>query len=544
MDVVWDAPGPGSWQLDRSHYDAALTPIGYMVARGSDAAYRTGFAEAGVPADGTEFRVVNGFIYTRVRPLFGADRPTAKTPPDWVVKLVGRLHPEMRRREKLAADRLAQPRFRAALAEWTTTIRPRVVARNRSLQAIDLGALDDAALAAHVNALIDHAYQSCVLHHRLHMDDLGPLGAYVVFCRDRGIDPTLALKALAGASPSTVEPRRQLTAIRRTVEAAGIKPTSLDEVRAAGPEAARLLDDYLEHHGSVLFSGYDIDTPTLRERPGVILAAIMSATAPAEHAMADTIAADLRGQIPTGDQAEFDRTLADAREAMDMRDDNGPITVEWPGGLLRLGLLEVGHRLAERGAAAHARHVFELEADEVATLLLAGTGPTAAELSERAERREGQRSLDPPPCLGDEPEDPPLHLLPPSMGQAMDMVNTVISALFGAQDPAAPPLSGSGIGSEPYTGIARVAETAEEAITAMEPGDVLVTRATSPAFNLVLGIAGALVTVHGGPMSHAAVLSRELDLPAVIGVQDCLSHITTGDRIEVDPARGVVSVVG
>ena len=77
----------------------------------------------------------------------------------------------------------------------------------------------------------------------------------------------------------------------------------------------------------------------------------------------------------------------------------------------------------------------------------------------------------------------------------------------------------------------------------MQPGDVLITRATSPAFNLVLGIAGGLVTVHGGPMSHAAVLSRELGLPAVIGVEDCLDHIQSGDRVEVDPAKGLVTVL-
>ena len=68
-----------------------------------------------------------------IRPLFGADKPSAKPPPDWVVKLVGRLHPEMRRREKRAADRLANPRFRQVLAEWTDTIRPGVVAQQPSV---------------------------------------------------------------------------------------------------------------------------------------------------------------------------------------------------------------------------------------------------------------------------------------------------------------------------------------------------------------------------------------------------------------------------
>jgi len=44
-------------------------------------------------------------------------------------------------------------------------------------------------------------------------------------------------------------------------------------------------------------------------------------------------------------------------------------------------------------------------------------------------------------------------------------------------------------------------------------------------------------------MSHAAVLSRELKLPAVIGVEDCLDHIGNGDRVEIDPMKGTVTVL-
>jgi len=129
------------------------------------------------------------------------------------------------------------------------------------------------------------------------------------------------------------------------------------------------------------------------------------------------------------------------------------------------------------------------------------------------------------------------------MAKMLDLVLTLAQALFGANEPPDAPLSGTGIGNEVFVGTARVAETAEEAIATMEDGDVLVTRATSPAFNLVLAIAGGLVTVHGGPMSHAAVLSRELKLPAVIGVEDCLDHIHNGDRIELDPTKGTVTIL-
>jgi pyruvate,water dikinase len=112
-----------------------------------------------------------------------------------------------------------------------------------------------------------------------------------------------------------------------------------------------------------------------------------------------------------------------------------------------------------------------------------------------------------------------------------------------AGDRADPPLSGTGVGTSSYTGRAVVADSADDAMDRLAPGDVLVVRATSPAFNLVLSIAGAVVTVDGGAMSHAAVLARELGIPAVIGASGALS-ITDGTMVEVDPVAGVVRPLG
>lgn len=105
------------------------------------------------------------------------------------------------------------------------------------------------------------------------------------------------------------------------------------------------------------------------------------------------------------------------------------------------------------------------------------------------------------------------------------------------------PLSGAGIGDTAYVGRVRRAESPEEAMTAMEPGDVLVVRATSPAFNSVLGLAGAVVTADGGVLSHAAVLARELGIPAVVGAAGALD-LPDGATVEVDPRAGRVRVVG
>jgi pyruvate,water dikinase len=87
------------------------------------------------------------------------------------------------------------------------------------------------------------------------------------------------------------------------------------------------------------------------------------------------------------------------------------------------------------------------------------------------------------------------------------------------------------------------AETADAAFDRLAPGDILVTRTTTPAYNTVLTLVGGLVTGEGGPMSHAAVLSRELGLPAVIGVGDGFEALLDAMVVEVDPRAGTVRIL-
>lgn len=542
---TFEPPGPGSWELDRSHYDSAITPLtSELMTAGTETAYRKLFETIGVPAAGVEMRAVNGFVYTRVVPYFGANSSSTKAPPKWLVKLIFTLHPEMRRRERRATEQFASKTFASVIDDWHRKIRPDYVERNLAYQDTDLAGLTDPELADHVDELIAYVLETYEEHHRLHGYDIGPLAQLVVACRDWGVDARDALAALGGSSPSTIEPRRQLAAIRAEVEACGVTPASLDDVRAASPRAAALLDAYLERHGSVVFASYDLNSPTLGECPDLVLSTIVHAVEPtdADDAAGAAIGA-LRERVPASNRAELEELLADAGQAMDMRDDNGPVTVEWPNGLLRLALLEAGRRLASSGRLDDADHIFELERGELAGLIGQGLGPSSSEVADRRQRRVAQQELDPPERLGPEPLDPPIDALPPSMGRALDMTLAAVAALGMSEREQKPPLTGSGIGTAVFTGTARVAMTAQDALGSLAPGEILVTRATSPAFNLVLSLAGGLVTVDGGPMSHAAVLSRELGLPAVIGVADCLDHVADGATIELDPAAGTVRVL-
>jgi pyruvate,water dikinase len=549
-EPVFDAPGPGCWDLDRSHYTGGATRIvQWLLRESTDAAFRKLFVEFGVPAETLAMRFVHGFVYARLRPLVAPDKPPRRSPPPWVLRIVARAHPEFRRRTAAAARTLEERPWRAEVQRWRDEIRPRLEAANLRFQAVDLPSCSDTELAEHLTSLLGYLRSTYEEHFRLHGFDLGPIGMLILAGRSWDLSASDIVPALVGASPSTSAPAVALAHLRRGVADLGLRPSSLEEVRAASPDLAADLDRYLHYRGATLYSGYDLDTPTLGESPDVVLRTILAGRdTSSDTGAAASVAEALRARVPDAERDRFDDLLADARAAMDMRDDNGPITVQWPTGLLRLAMLEAGGRLAAGDRVAQPHHVFELAHTELPELVATGAGPDRDELAARAEERGAQKALHPPATLGTPEPQPDLSALPGPLRTMIETVESVLSELGmveaeGGRVADAGTLHGTGIGTAPFVGVARTAESAEEAITRLAPGEVLVTRTTSPAYNLVLTLVGGLVTSEGGPMCHAAVLSRELDIPAVIGAKDALSVVADGDTVEIDPAAGTVTVL-
>lgn len=107
MTAAFAPPGPGQWALDRSHFAGGTTPICQWLMEESMArGMRRVFAEIGVPADTLQARFVNGFMYTRLRPLLRPDHAATKLPPEPILRVVTHLHPAFRRRAKAAATAL------------------------------------------------------------------------------------------------------------------------------------------------------------------------------------------------------------------------------------------------------------------------------------------------------------------------------------------------------------------------------------------------------------------------------------------------------
>jgi pyruvate,water dikinase len=76
---------------------------------------------------------------------------------------------------------------------------------------------------------------------------------------------------------------------------------------------------------------------------------------------------------------------------------------------------------------------------------------------------------------------------------------------------------------------------------ALEAGEILVTPITNVGWTPVLVHVSAVVTDIGAPLSHAAIVARELGIPAVVGCGDATTRIRTGDLIRVDGQHGIVT---
>ncbi|MCL4404340.1 phosphoenolpyruvate synthase [Patescibacteria group bacterium] len=92
---------------------------------------------------------------------------------------------------------------------------------------------------------------------------------------------------------------------------------------------------------------------------------------------------------------------------------------------------------------------------------------------------------------------------------------------------------GYSVGSRIASGKARVILSAKN-MGDFKPGEVLVTDMTDPDWEWVMKIAAAIVTNKGGRTSHAAIVSRELGIPCVVGTENATKRVRPGDAVTVD----------
>jgi pyruvate,water dikinase len=323
---------------------------------------------------------------------------------------------------------------------------------------------------------------------------------------------------------------------------------TLDALRALDSDAGRAVSAYLDLTGYRLLDGFDISGRYALELPDVLLRAIRAfVDNPQGDSDAEVQAKidEVRAKVPAEHRTEFDELLGEARLMSRIRDERGVFSDIWASGIMRRAVLGAGKRLAVSGRIHEPEHLIDAGFEEMCALVSGDDGPSADELAARAEWRTTHSAKEAPPLLGPPPPPPPdMSGLPPDLLRVMSATMIAMDSLFA---PSETPheesvLHGLGASGGVYEGPARRVRGPSE-FDRIVQGDVLLTEATSEAFNILLPLLGAIVTDTGGLLSHPAIVSREYGIPGVVGTRDATDRIPDGARVRVDGDAGEVTVL-
>ena len=144
----------------------------------------------------------------------------------------------------------------------------------------------------------------------------------------------------------------------------------------------------------------------------------------------------------------------------------------------------------------------------------------------------------PPPALGPAPDEITEPLTVMLWGITTDRVEEWLGSSGANHDRIVGVAASPGVAE----GSARVIASASQLLE-VQDGEILVAPITSPSWGPVFGLVAAAITDIGGMMSHAAIVSREYGLPAVVGAAGATRAIATGDLVRVDGGTGEVLIL-
>ena len=566
IPIPIDVP-PGVWAKTTTHFPVPQSPFGTVIITDQLLKVFPGvFAELGILIDRVEHASVGGWAYSQIIPV-GAPPPRLGRPPSqpprWLLALLMRLHPAIRRRSSAARKAIESDLAATVIRRWFEDWRPEHEEDARRALALDLGSISDAELAVQLDHRIEVLGQPA--HAIVGFAYFIILYELATACRELlGWDTARMLSLLDGLSTASTEPARQLAHLADLARSkpavmellARVDQTTPARLAEVDADFAQAFSRYVEAtgHRSV---GRDVMDHNLAEVPHFLLRLIADQlevefspdqTAQAALRRRNQAADEARVMLAShsvADQERFEHALVRAREAYPAFDDRVWHTMSVQTALLRYLALEIGRRLVDRGQLATRDDVFFLEAHEARSALIDG-----ADRRETARVRKGQRAwaiANPgPPMYGELPSgEPPFDLLPPAARLVNQAIAWGIAEFFGESPRERDTSLVAGTPASPgrYTGTVRVV-MGEHQFGNIQMGDVVVCPVTSPAWSVVFPSLGALVTDEGGILSHPAIIAREYGIPAVVGTGNATDTLLDGQRVTVDGNTGLVDLAG
>ena len=556
----FEPPSPGRWTLDTGHFPRPVTRFSAEIFIGPAIdGFRRSTEPYGLLLDFVEWAFVHGWGYSCPRPVPALREIVALDRKAWDGAVGSSV--ELSRRLATSMKVFEHKPWRAEESTWAQRIKPAMIDTHRRLQAVDPSRLDADGMLAHLERCVRSLRVAIRVHHRFNVTPVVPVGDLLAHVEEWGAaSESEVLELLPRAGPDGGGASRHLAAVVKAVQeesgaGAALFATELapDGVLAAlrshaGPAGAATAD-YLDMIGNwTAGAGTDVGEARLLELPDVLLETIRTAARRRDEGGGDggDRAGDMRRAVPAPSRALFDELLGEARSVHGLRDERALYCDVWANGLTRRAILAAGEALAQEGSVERPDHLVEAGYAEMRALLGSVGGPSAAELAERALARVEASPDDVPVMLGETSHRPvPVAWLPPGAARTERAFRTYLAAMSGDPDvdnADAEVVRGTAASAGLYEGRARVIRDPAQ-LERVQEGDVLVTEATSPAFNIVLGLVGAVVTERGGLLSHAAIVAREFAIPAVVGCSDAMKRIPDGGRVRVDGGAGEATIL-
>jgi phosphohistidine swiveling domain-containing protein len=554
---VFEAPGPGTWELDTTHFSKPISA--YAAGFMSDSfvrGFKQGCERYGLLMSHLKSVNIHGFSYSKPVLAFAAEDAPPGPPPEGYFE-----QPELLARLENGKKAIENKLWHEDLKRWDEEVKPDSIRRNLELQAINPESLDSEGLVQHMIDCYENAGEMIYRHHIFTIPSIIPVGLYLdKVCRWSGAAPGVVLNLLKGSSPvskgiATAELEEIALLLREAdIDAdkfSGMAPVEvLQALRSRNGNINTAIENYLHIVGMQLTSGYDITERYALEMPEILVANIWSAlagNAASENQAADEAARQaMRLKVPAEYRDEFDSLLAEACFINRLRDERGVYNEARAFGLSRRAVLQAGKRLHAEGRLPQAAALLHASHEEMLALLSGENSVSVAELQQREDWYNSKTTDDAPAFLGPPPEPPqPLEALPEDARPGA----AAIGAAFG--NLSAPPIAAAGpepvvrghpVSTGSYEGIARLIQSPAD-FQRLQKGDVLITKNTSATFNVVLPMLGAIVTDRGGQLSHAAIIAREYGIPALVGTSNATKMIPDGARVRVDGVNGTVEVL-
>ena len=264
----------------------------------------------------------------------------------------------------------------------------------------------------------------------------------------------------------------------------------------------------------------------------------------------DRITAEYRALLDDEAGVAFEQNLGLARTVFPYVESHNFYVEHWYHTLFWNKVREFGALLAAHRFLEDPEDIFYLQRNEISDALVdlrlawaagsegRGTRYWPPIVARRKQIMEAMRRFTPPPALGAVPD----AITEPMTIMLWGITTERVRDWAADDDRSGPTLAGFAASPGAAEGRARVVLDVE-CLGELQAGEILVAPVTSPSWTPVFGKIAAAVSDIGGIMSHAAIVSREYGLPAVVGTGDATTRIKTGDLLRVDGDAGTVTII-